>query len=672
MRTCNLWIAKSGSDVAGKAAPAMIGLVLCAISAWGQTPAQVATPPLQPQIVEPWWTIAGNPDLGELSGMKQQPVDFGVWQAADGTWQLWSCIRFTKETGKTRLFYRWEGARLTDGNWTPHDIAMRAKSQLGETTGGLQAPYVFSSVGRYWMFYGDWVNICSATSADGKTFERLVQPNGKTGLFNEGPGLLPNDPATIHTGGNNARDPMLIRIGGLWHCYYSACPPGSNGVNGAVYCRTSTDLKIWGESRIVARGGQAGSDPVSAECPFVVEPKPGQFYLFRTQRYGEKAQTSVYYSADPMDFGVDNDAGHFVTKLPVAAPEIIQHDGQYYIAALLPNLQGIRVALLNWVPLQPGAMSKPVKHEKGQAKSATNMVSAGEFVKIYGPGAEEMGQWHINDHCFVCDAGGVWHLFGIFIGKPLQLMNSFAHATAKTLRQTAWDKQPNVMMFIMTAPWNETVMWAPHVISYNDVYYMYYCAGDRDSTKFKIHLATSTDLVNWTRHPQNPMVVDGYHARDPFVMRDGERWLLYYTATSEPQVGNHIVACVSSTDLIHWNDRNVVFVDPSVGASAGPTESPFVVRRGKRYFLFIGPRPDYDGTDVFVSTDPLHWDFKEKVGHIVAHAAEVVRDVDGKWYISRAGIGRNGVYLAPLIWQDGEENPESNIVVPTRQPTNSM
>jgi hypothetical protein len=48
---------------------------------------------LIPRIDGDWWQIAGDPDLGEYTSEKQQPVDFAIWQAADGTWQLWSCIR---------------------------------------------------------------------------------------------------------------------------------------------------------------------------------------------------------------------------------------------------------------------------------------------------------------------------------------------------------------------------------------------------------------------------------------------------------------------------------------------------------------------------------------------------------------------------------------------------
>jgi len=47
-----------------------------------------AEPKLRPQLGE-WRTIATDPDLGELSNPDQQPVDFAIWQAAGGAWQLW-------------------------------------------------------------------------------------------------------------------------------------------------------------------------------------------------------------------------------------------------------------------------------------------------------------------------------------------------------------------------------------------------------------------------------------------------------------------------------------------------------------------------------------------------------------------------------------------------------
>ncbi|MBI1390646.1 MAG: hypothetical protein GC154_19625 [bacterium] len=275
------------------------------------------------------WVVAGNPDLGPLTGEKQQPVDFGVWQASDGSWQLWSCIRSTKETGNTRLFYRWQGDQLDRDHWTPMGVAMRADAALGETPGGLQAPHVIRIRGEYFMFYGDWVNIRIARGWDGKTFARWLTSFNRDGLFNEG-------------AESNARDPMVIDIDGLYHCYYTAHPQRK----GAVYCRTSIDLIEWSPAKIVASGGQAGTEFYSAECPHVVR-RGEDFYLLRTQRYGENAITRVYRSTDPMEFGV-NDDRCLIGSLPVAAPEIIQYDGRWFIAYLKNDLHGIQIARLKW------------------------------------------------------------------------------------------------------------------------------------------------------------------------------------------------------------------------------------------------------------------------------------------------------------------------------------
>jgi hypothetical protein len=285
---------------------------------------------LKPHLEGAWWQIAGDPDLGELTSSKQQPVDFAIWPAADGKWQLWSCIRNTKEQGNTRLLYSWEGAKLTDSHWQPKGIAMRADARVGEHPGGLQAPFVLRDGKRFVMFYGSWDHVCSAFSTDGKNFERHLDSEGQAPLFGEPSG--------------NPRDPMLIRIDGLWHCYYTAHPQNQ----GADYCRTSANLQDWSPARVVAKGGQAGAGPYSAECPFVVELEPGNFYLFRTQHYGANAQTTVYFSHDPLDFGLDHDQDHLVCTLPVAAPEIIHQAKQWFLAALLPDLKGIQVTRLTW------------------------------------------------------------------------------------------------------------------------------------------------------------------------------------------------------------------------------------------------------------------------------------------------------------------------------------
>jgi hypothetical protein len=78
--------------------------VAVVLSGWSGAEAEIQPAvPLTPVIRQPWTQITGDPDLGELTNAKQQPVDFAIWQAADRTWQVLECIRGTKEPGETRL-----------------------------------------------------------------------------------------------------------------------------------------------------------------------------------------------------------------------------------------------------------------------------------------------------------------------------------------------------------------------------------------------------------------------------------------------------------------------------------------------------------------------------------------------------------------------------------------
>lgn len=290
--------------------------------------------------------------------------------------------------------------------------------------------------------------------------------------------------------------------------------------------------------------------------------------------------------------------------------------------------------------------------------ASSQWAAAGKFNKIYDPGVGETGAWYYNDHTFIRDATGTWHLFGITNPEPAIPLNydvesedQFGHATAPSLIGP-WTKRP---FSLMTLPsYGETHLWAPHVIFSNGTYYMFYSGGGRDPASQQINLATSTDLYNWTRQ-STPLFLDGYQARDPMVIRVGNQWVLYYAATSTPQGGNYVVAYRTSTNLTTWSARQIAFIDPMTGTEAGPTESPFVVQRNGWYYLFLGPRPyhllyappDFPGTDVFASQDPFHFAVSQQVGHIASHAAEVVDDGTRLW-ASHAGWGLGGVSLAPL------------------------
>lgn len=288
---------------------------------------------LTPKIVGDWWTIAENPDLGEFSSAGQQPMDFSIWQAADGSWQLGACIRGTACGGEGRLLWRWQSDSLDYERWQSSGLLLQAETEVGETLGGLQAPYVVHKNGQYHMFYGDWVNICYATSRDGKKFSRVIQPNGQSAIFNEG-------------SSNFTRDPMLFVHKGICYLYYT----GVVDDIGAIYCRTSTDLVSWGPSCIVSRSGAGGCGPSDAECAFVTQAeKSEQFYLFRWHSDGN---TAIFRSDDPLDFGVDGDEKK-IASLSVEVARIIRTEQAMYISSLKEDYSGMRLARFEWQAVQP-------------------------------------------------------------------------------------------------------------------------------------------------------------------------------------------------------------------------------------------------------------------------------------------------------------------------------
>ena len=277
-------------------------------------------------------------------------------------------------------------------------------------------------------------------------------------------------------------------------------------------------------------------------------------------------------------------------------------------------------------------------------------VHSGEFKHIYDPSIGEAKPWYINDHCIIHD-GEIWHMFGITHEEPANPLEEkiFAHATSQNLNGPLWQKQPHVLPY--SPQDGETHVWAPHIIKHNDLYYMYYCAGGVDNAHYRIHLATSKDLYTWERSPSNPLLIDGFDARDPMILRVDETWVMYYTATSTPTGGNHQVACVTSNDLLNWGNKHVVFTHTQEGTYGGPCESPFVVYEKGRYFLFIGPLDGYSDTRVYVSDDPFSFSIDKEVGVIPSHAAEVIVDAAGQYYVTRAGWGEGGLYIAPLYFK---------------------
>ena len=291
---------------------------------------------IEPVLDNKWWQVADVPDIGEYNNDLMEPVDFAVWQATDGTWQLVSCIRYCGRKGDFRVLHRWEGKNLTDTLWEPKGIFMKSDSALGEQHGWIQAPYVVKKNGIFKFYYGGGGQICLAEGYDGKNFQRQIQSNGKTKIIE-------------CEEYDRGRDIMIMNYNNKYYGYYtgSTVTNWPDGTKGAVFCRISDNLGCWGKETKVSETKENVIPFFSSECPHVIT-KNGYFFLFKTQEYkpGEQ-QTTIFRSKDPLNFGINSDS-YKIRTIPISAPEIIIHNNKYYIAALMPDLKGIRICELNW------------------------------------------------------------------------------------------------------------------------------------------------------------------------------------------------------------------------------------------------------------------------------------------------------------------------------------
>ncbi|MCX5379720.1 family 43 glycosylhydrolase [Streptomyces sp. NBC_00091] len=311
-----------------------------------------------------------------------------------------------------------------------------------------------------------------------------------------------------------------------------------------------------------------------------------------------------------------------------------------------------RRRLLRGAAAGAGALALP---GLGRAAAATaalphQWVGAGPFTHVYDPSVAGRRRY-LNDHTLI-RAAGRWHLFSIAgdSAPPGESPDSgaevsFAHASAAD-PYGPWTTHADALT-LDPAYHGEEHLWAPYVVEAGGTFWMFYAAGGRSGAA--INLATSTDLFTWTRVPSGPLF-RGITARDPMVLRAGAEWVMYYTELSGPH-GNHVVAFRRSADLLNWSDPEIAFTDASTDTTVSVTESPCVVERDGWYYLFIGPRGGYDGTDVFASRDPFRFDLGGYAGHVPGHAVEVVHDGQD-WHASAAGWFHQGLYLAPLLWRD--------------------
>ncbi len=294
-----------------------------------------------------WRIVKRSPSNYEWdAGEKDEVVDFTVFQAADGTWQLIGCVRWctfpvpydTKGQPKGRLLFRWESPDLLASDWkemgvfqTTDDLPEEMK---GKWTGGMiQAPYVIKDGDLYYMIFNSGGGCHLMSSSDGKAWVHQKNSAGKYKLFDNQKG----------------RDITLVDnrdVDGKWYAVLCAKTKFAGGYKGFVKYACATNIAgPWSELKEMTTRDYWQD----VESPSMVR-RNGWYYLFLQDAVYAQPCITDYFDPAP------HAKLHSFSRSPLRgiAPEIIQHQGKYYMATYNTMSgtarEGIEIRPLHWKP----------------------------------------------------------------------------------------------------------------------------------------------------------------------------------------------------------------------------------------------------------------------------------------------------------------------------------
>jgi Glycosyl hydrolases family 32 N-terminal domain len=222
--------------------------------------------------------------------------------------------------------------------------------------------------------------------------------------------------------------------------------------------------------------------------------------------------------------------------------------------------------------------------------------------------------------------GDEFHLFYTRDDVTQTFANStktIGHAMSHDL--WAWQELAPVLP-VRDDKWDNSHVWAPQILVTDSLYYMFYAGVTETDTVHgmqSIGLATSTDLVNWTRLDSpvftcaqapwtycDPSTPAGGNFRDPYILPDPDqpgRWLLLYAGDKDALTGQMMIGIATSNgDFTSWTDHGPVTSTDWPTSFSYLIESPLALENGGLWYVFYttdsGHPINYETTPELLAT----------------------------------------------------------------------
>ncbi|GAA5190822.1 hypothetical protein GCM10023322_46850 [Rugosimonospora acidiphila] len=154
-----------------------------------------------------------------------------------------------------------------------------------------------------------------------------------------------------------------------------------------------------------------------------------------------------------------------------------------------------------------------------------------------------------------------------------------------------WEQTGDLLRPEGGAVWERGGLYKSWLLEHDGLFYTFYNAKNRDQWPWteQTGLAVSSDLTNWRRHADNPVLAAGgpgdfdeRFASDPCVLRDGEFWVMFYFGLAAD--GHAREGYATSRDLVHWEKSGEILLDvgPAGSIDSLHTHKPAVISWGGR------------------------------------------------------------------------------------------
>lgn len=164
-----------------------------------------------------------------------------------------------------------------------------------------------------------------------------------------------------------------------------------------------------------------------------------------------------------------------------------------------------------------------------------------------------------------------------------------------------WQLDPFCLRAADGVAWERGGLYKSCLVKSHDTYYMFYNAKNRDEWPWheQIGLVVSHDLRQWERYAGNPVLPVGQagawderFASDPYVLRAGDTWVMFYYGLAADGHARNGVAF--SDDLYHWEKAPQPLIDVGAPGSldAQYAHKPAVFyHRGTLYHYYCAVSP---------------------------------------------------------------------------------